>query len=251
VQVRWLTAFIDRPATTFEVATRFWLAATGTTLSAARGATGQFATLLPSPGDAFLRVQRVDDGRGGCHLDVHVDDVATATGEAVALGALIDDESATHTFLRSPAGLRWCLVSHRGEVVRPLPTPLRTGDRTIVDQLCIDIPADRFDEESAFWTALSGWQHHTTPRDEFSVLTRPDGMPLRLLLQRLGVDDARIEADAHLDLACDNVEAAIAAHEQLGARVTHRNPIWTAMADPSGLPYCLTSRNPDTGLLWP
>jgi hypothetical protein len=97
---------------------------------------------------------------------------------------------------------------------------------------------------------LARTDHHTTPRREFSLLTRPNGMPLRLLLQRLGRDDARVEADAHLDVACDDVDAAIAAHEQLGARVTHRYPIWTAMADPSGLPYCLTSRNPDTGLLW-
>src|SRR5512132_553949 len=117
MQVRWLTAFIDRPASTFDAATRFWLAATNTTLSPARGATGQFATLVPPHGDAYLRVQRIDHGWGGCHLDLHVDDVAGATGEAVALGAAIDDDSGAHTTLRSPAGLRWCLVPHRGERV--------------------------------------------------------------------------------------------------------------------------------------
>ncbi len=125
-----------------------------------------------------------------------------------------------------------------------------SGARTIVDQLCLDIPTDRFDEESAFWAALTGWEYHVTPRREFSLLTRPRGMPLRLLLQRLGADDARIETEAHLDLACDDVDAAIATHEMLGARVSHRYQILTAMVDPSGLPYCLTSRNPDTGMLW-
>jgi hypothetical protein len=31
--------------------------------------------------------------------------------------------------------------------------------------------------------------------------------------------------------------------------VQARHEYWTTMLDPSGLPYCLTRRNPDTGLV--
>ena len=251
MRARWLTAFIDRPAATFQAARDFWLAATATTLSPVRGANGQFATLVPADGDAHLRVQRIDDGPGGCHLDLHVDDIAAGVDEAVALGAragrVLDDV----TLLRSPAGLRFCVVRHHGEATRSAPTALAGtgGARTIVDQLCVDVPGPRYEAECAFWAALTGWDHRRTGRDELSFLVRPPEMPLRLLLQRLGADDARHEADAHLDLACDDVGAAVAAHQRLGARVARAFGPWTAMLDPSDQPYCLTARNPDTGLL--
>jgi hypothetical protein len=74
-------------------------------------------------------------------------------------------------------------------------------------------------------------------------------MPLRLLLQRLEDGVPGQATRAHLDLACDDVAAAVAAHERLGATSVHDFGAWTAMADPSGLPYCLTSRNPDTGVV--
>ena len=53
ITIGWLTAFVDRPAPTFEAATAFWLAVTESTLSPRRGATGQFATLVPGSGDAI------------------------------------------------------------------------------------------------------------------------------------------------------------------------------------------------------
>jgi hypothetical protein len=250
---RWLTAFIDRPAATFPAARDFWLAATATTLSPVRGAAGQFATLVPAAGDAHLRVQRIEEGIGGCHLDFHVDDVDAATAEAVALGATIEHRDEAMTRLRSPGGLPWCLVPHRGEAVRTPPHALPgagpAGTRTIVDQLCIDIPAGLHPQECAFWAGLCGWEHRRGGREELSWLVRPPAQPLRLLLQRLGPDDPRSQATAHLDLACDDVAAAVAAHERLGATSVHDFGAWTAMADPSGLPYCLTSRNPDTGVV--
>ena len=54
--VRWLTAFLDRPAATIDAATAFWRTVTGSTLSTPRGEHRQFATLLPPDGDAYLRV---------------------------------------------------------------------------------------------------------------------------------------------------------------------------------------------------
>ena len=61
----------------------FWREVTGSELSPLRGAAGEFATLLPADGDAYLRVQRVADGPGGHHLDLHVDPALTSVEQAV------------------------------------------------------------------------------------------------------------------------------------------------------------------------
>jgi hypothetical protein len=240
VTVRWLTAFLDLPADRFVPAVDFWTAVTATTVSATRGERGEFATLVPADGDAYLRVQRVDDGPGGIHLDLHVDDVDATAGRAATLGATPIGGVA----LTSPAGLRFCLVRHRGESVRP------EGGLGRVDQVCIDVPAARDDGERAFWAALTGWEHRAGALAEFTYLERPAAMPLRLLLQRLGPDDPGTAARAHLDLACGaRIDETVAAHELLGASFVRRGARWTTMADPAGLPYCLTARDPVTGTL--
>jgi hypothetical protein len=51
--------FLDFPVGSFGAGVAFWREVTGSTLSPFRGATGEFATLLPPSGDAYLRVQRV------------------------------------------------------------------------------------------------------------------------------------------------------------------------------------------------
>ncbi len=159
INVRWLTAFLDRPAPTFDAATQFWLQVSGSTLSAPRGPHHQFATLIPADGDAYLRVQRVIDGAGGCHLDVHVDDIPDAATAAVGLGATKHEEFDDVSVLRSPAGLPFCIVRHHGESTRPRPPALRdAAARTAIDQLCIDIAPDNYQLECDFWEALTGWQ---------------------------------------------------------------------------------------------
>jgi Glyoxalase-like domain len=59
VPVRWLTVFLDFPADSFGAGVAFWREVTGSGLSPLRGAAGEFATLLPTDGDAYLRVQRI------------------------------------------------------------------------------------------------------------------------------------------------------------------------------------------------
>jgi len=80
------------------------------------------------------------------------------------------------------------------------------------------------------------------------VLERPDGQPFRFLLQRRGADDAGRPTVCHLDLACDDIPNAVAAHVTLGASVVAPFRWWTVMADPAGVEYCLTCRDPDTGV---
>jgi hypothetical protein len=203
---------------------------------------------VPVKGDAFLRVQRLDRGVGGCHLDVHTQDVDAVSKLAVSLGGGVSQQWPGVAVLRSPGGLAFCVVEWHGQQFRPPPLTWSPGYRSLVDQLCIDIPPDVFDRECGFWAGLTGWEHRRGARSELHHLARPVGLPLRLLLQRLddgGADRCR----AHLDLACTDVTAERRRHEELGATVTATMANWTTLQDPAGLAYCITRRDPETGIL--
>jgi len=247
VTIRWTTAFLDFPAATFQQGSAFWQAVTGAAMSAPRGPHAEFATLRPAQGDAFLRVQRLQDGPPGCHLDVHTDDVPAAAAHAERLGAAVIGRPDGYVVLRSPGGLSFCVVGHDGESQRPLPT--RPDEHSsLVDQLSVDIPPESYGQELQFWSRLTGWPQTSASRPEFTFLSRPDGMPLRLLLQRLDEPQpGRAGCTAHLDLACDDVPAEQARHESLGAQVVRVLASWTTLRDPAGLLYCITRRNPATG----
>ena len=58
----------------------------------------------------------------------------------------------------------------------------------------------RMPRELAFWAALTGWEVRQGSVPGFTSLRRPDGIPVRLLLQRLG--EATGTARAHVDFAC-------------------------------------------------
>lgn len=249
MDVRWLTAFLDRPAGTRDTAAEFWTRVTGSALSPLRGARAEFATLLPPDGDPYLRLQTVLDGGAGTHLDLHVKDVAAAVDRAVALGARARQRDG-YAALTSPAGLPWCLVPADPDPPRR-PTPLHRedGSTVLLDQVCLDVPPSGYEAEGAFWAELTGWELRPGSRPEFGYLVRPAGIPLRILLQRLDTPPADGRAGCHPDLACTDVAAETARHEGLGARVLARFPNWTTLADPSGAPYCLTRRDPATGTL--
>jgi hypothetical protein len=248
--VRWTTGFLDFPAAASEQGGSFWEGVTGCTLSSARGALGEFATLQPPKGEPYLRVQRTESDRPKCHLDLHVDDVAATARRATALGAAITLDRQGLVVLASPAGLPFCLVAASKDSVfeRPPPNLWPGSHRSLVDQVCLDIPPLAFSAEAAFWQALTGWDRRPGSRPEFEYLVRPPDMPLRLLLQRLEGDDERGPCRAHLDLACDDVRAERLRHENLGA-VEVAEPSWTTLRDPAGLVYCITRRDPVTGTL--
>ena len=229
MRVRWVTGFLDTPS---RVAEPFWQAVTGSRLSARRGPGGEFATLVPAGGDAYLRVQVVGDGPARAHLDLHVGDVAAQAGRAVGLGAAVVLDDGELVVLRSPAGLLFCLVPWQGEALRP------AGGRSLVDQMCLDVPVGGFDAEADFWAALTGWPRRAGSLPEFDFLVRPDGMPLRLLLQRVG----GTAAGMHPDLACTDRAAEVAWHRELGAEVVGGYERWTTLRDPAGRAYCITDR---------
>ena len=248
VQVHWLTAFLDFPGPgSFERGSIFWQGITASALSPPRGPLGEFATLLPPKGDAYLRLQETGGGSPGCHLDLHVENVQAAVDMAVGLGASGPAHKG-RLGLSSPGGLGFCIVSSSSEVDRPPPCAWPGGHRSLVDQLCIDIPPHAYSAESAFWSALTGWERRPGSRPEFEYLVRPAEMPLRLLLQRLD-DDQHALCGAHLDIACDDLPAEEERHQALGSVVVRAMPDWTTLADPAGLAYCITRRSPDTGVL--
>ncbi len=238
IDVRWAWVFLDTPRRDAPRSWAFWSGVTGWPLSATRGERDEFATLLPARGDAWLKVQAVDDGPGGIHLDLDVDDVDAAASEAERLGARrIGTIGEAVVILRSPGGLTFCLTTWHGAAEQ-----VRDGATELLDQVSLDCPDDVHDAEVSFWTALTGWAWADVDEPELSVLRRPAGIPFRLLFQRLGEPTGAVRA--HADLACADRASSLTGHLAAGARVVEVCSGWTVMADPVGRVYCLTDRQP-------
>ena len=224
----WLTAFIDLPAHAYDDGVAFWAAVTGYSVSASRGEHDEFATLVPPGGDAFLRVQRVADGPGGVHLDVH------RPGQPFEVR-------------RSPGGLAYCEVSEPLSS-RPEPATWPGGHWSVVDQVCLDIAPGGYERECDFWGEYLVYaQLDSEYFEEFVALARPVDQPIRVLLQRVG--DDRPEVTAHLDVYTNDRAAETRRHEALGARVLREHPHFTVLTDPTGAAYCITPRDRQTGML--
>ncbi|MET7681031.1 VOC family protein [Streptomyces sp. NPDC005423] len=248
MSIRWTYVFVDRPVGLLAPARDFWTAATATRLSEPRGERGEFGTLLPRAegADPWVKVQGVGAGDGGAHLDFAVDDVPGFVVSALRHGARSVAEHDGWAVLRSPAGQLFCAVPWQQETVRG---PVVDGSR--LDQVCLDLAPSVFDAEVAFWSGLlgeNGWDSAVGSRPEFHVLKPPPGLPVRVLVQRLG--DER-PASAHLDLACADIGATRARHERLGAVLVAEHTHWSVLRDPVGGTYCLTGRDPETGGLPP
>ncbi|MDT0386931.1 VOC family protein [Streptomyces dubilierae] len=240
MSIRWTYAFADRPRAAFDAACAFWTAVTATRLSERRGEHAEFVTLLPDGADACVKAQAVESGPGGAHLDFCVDDVRQFADAAVRLGARVVQDLDSLVVLRSPGGQLFCADPWRGQSSRP---GVVRGSR--LDQVCLDVPPSAYAAEVAFWSGLlTGWASRPGALPEFHVVEPPPGLPVRLLLQRLGTERP---ASAHLDLACADVEATRAWHETLGAVCVARFSGWTVLRDPAGGTYCLTTRDPRTG----
>ncbi len=236
--IRWMYLFLDTPAPQAAESWAFWGDVTSSTLSPVRGEHGQFATLLPRSGHPWLKVQAVDDGPGGVHLDLDTADRAVLVERALELGATVQATYHDVVVLRSPAGIVFCAtVGEGGEVDRDVDS--------IADQACLDIPRSQFEAEVAFWRDLTSWTaSEIRDDDEFVSLGRPEEMPVRILLQRR---DDETPASAHVDFATRDRAAETARHVRAGAEVVATYPQWTVMRDPVGRVYCLTDRDPGTG----
>lgn len=239
---RWLTIFLDLPAADHQHGCDFWRAATGYQLSSPRGEHEEFATLVPPSGQAHLRIQRTRGQRFGAHLDLHVPDVEEAVVDAVAVGADLVSKPG-HAIMRSPAGFAFCLVPTGAERTPSAPAHWG-GHRSRPDQLSIDLSHDAWDGERAFWTDLTGWPVTSSSRPEFARLHTPAWLPVRILLQRL--DSGR--TCGHLDIAADDRAAEVERLSRLGATQVSCGPAWTVLSGPDRSIFCVTDRDPHTGL---
>ncbi|EGD54144.1 VOC family protein [Gordonia neofelifaecis] len=244
MHVRWLTAFFDFPAAEFGAEVTFWRAISGSTVSPPRGEHKEFATLEPFHGDPYLRVQRVADGPGGMHLDLHVDDPSAGAREAESLGATVESTTEEFITMRSPAGGVFCLIPSGDESVRARPIRWPGGGISIIDQLRFQVPSTEFDAEVAFWADLTGKDAgDTTAVDEVALNNSPR-LSLQVVILRTGED----VASAHTGIAASNLSDEVERHEDWGATIVERCDDSVRMADPSGRLYCITARNPRTGL---
>jgi hypothetical protein len=131
----------------------------------------------------------------------------------------------------------------------PEPASFPEVRRSRVYQVSLDIPGPLFDEEAARWEELTGGRVEVLGRrPEFAWLRIPDGpRPLDVLLQRLDRHDGPLTA--HLDVGTPDRAAEVRRHRALGASLVAEEEFWTVLADPAGLPYCITDRDPATGEL--
>ena len=236
--VRWLTLFVDTAEEHAEVAESFWSRVTGYHLSPRRGPRDEFASLLPADADPHLKVQRVvQSAPGGVHLDVHADDVRQLAARAEELGASASYLDEGYVVCGSPGGMTFCVVDHpASRAASPATWP---GGRSMVDQLCLDVPPSQWESECRFWSDLTGWELvDEDPDDEFRRLRRPEGLPVQLLLQRL--EDEQSVVTGHLDLGADDYLAETERHLVLGATEVRRTPHWVVLLDPTGRTYCVT-----------
>ncbi|MBR7742726.1 VOC family protein [Phycicoccus sp. BSK3Z-2] len=240
----WMQLFLDVPRRDVEVATAFWSEVTGWSVSPTRGEEGQFVTLLPGSAPAWVKVQAVG-GPGGVHLDLNSADRERAVARALDLGARVLRTYQDVVVMASPGGFTFCqtLVDPTDPAPRMTRSPV-----SVLDQVCLDVPADAWDAETAFWRDLTGRGYRRGLRPEFEFLDdgAADG-PLRILLQRL--DDPGGPVRAHPDLAVADRAAEEARHVAAGAEVRARFERWTVLRAPGGQVYCLTDRDPLTGLV--
>jgi hypothetical protein len=223
----WITAFLDFRPEAYDAGVEFWEGVTGFSVSPSRGERGEFATLVPPEGDAYLRVQRVEEGPGGVHLDVH------RPGQDFEVR-------------RSPGGFTYCEVSEPLSRRPPMVT-WPGGHRSQVDQVCLDIAPGAYEEECEFWQDLIGLPlRQSTYFEEFRTLVRPADQPLRILLQRVGDDRTRVTA--HLDVYTTDRAAETRRHVALGAGVLREHEHFTVLTDPTGAAYCITPRDDETGM---
>ena len=100
---------IDVPEADHDREVAFWSAATGQELVQFDRHPEYHGAELPGQ-EVGLLVQRLDDGPGRVHLDIHTDDPAAELARLEKLGAELVEQVNAWWIMRDPAGLAFCVI---------------------------------------------------------------------------------------------------------------------------------------------
>jgi catechol 2,3-dioxygenase-like lactoylglutathione lyase family enzyme len=240
--VRWVHVFIDVPPAAAPATRAFWSRVLGWHVGSPWREHPEFTSLEPPHGDSYVHVQEVAD-RPRVHLDLVADDLDESRDALRDLGARALQRTEHWQTMTSPGGLPFCLCRRPHDGVRPPGTQHQEGHRSRLAQVCIDVPAAVYDDELDFWHQVTGWRKDPVGRPEFVELVGPPSTTLRLLVQRLGPDDAGDATRAHIDLGADaDVQAEAERLQRLGAQFVDAPGQWVVLTDPAGLPFCVTPK---------
>lgn len=100
---------IDVPPADHDRELAFWSAATGQPLAQFDSHPEYHGAALPGQ-EFWLLVQRLDEGPGGVHIDIHTDDPAAEIARLEKLGAELVRQAHSWWIMRDPAGLLFCVI---------------------------------------------------------------------------------------------------------------------------------------------
>lgn len=175
-------------------------------------------------------------------IDAPADRAETARERLATLGAGVAERLPEWQVMASPGGLPFCLAAEAEEHEVPPAVRWPGGHHSRLGQVCIDAPPSVHQAEYGFWQAATGWRTVASEHPAFDgKLYPPEGGTVKLLLQRLGDEDAGEQTRAHIDLVTDDLDAEVDRVIAVGARlIGPGSGRWVVLEDPLGLPFCVT-----------
>jgi hypothetical protein len=103
---------IDVPPAAHDRELAFWQAATGQPL-AQFGRHPEYHGAELHGQEFWLVIQRLDEGHGRLHVDIHTDDLDAEVARLEGLGAERVEQVNSWWILRDPAGMAFCVIPER------------------------------------------------------------------------------------------------------------------------------------------
>jgi hypothetical protein len=107
-----LKIVIDVPPAEHDRELAFWSAATGQPLAQFDRHPQYHGAALHGQ-DLWLLIQRLDEGQGRVHIDIHTDDPIAEMARLEKLGAELVEQAHSWWVMRDPAGLLFCIIPER------------------------------------------------------------------------------------------------------------------------------------------
>ena len=107
-----LKIVIDVPPAEHDRELAFWSAATGQPLAQFDRHPEYHGAALHGQ-DLWLLIQRLDEGQGRVHIDIHTDDPVAEMARLEKLGAELVQQAHSWWVMRDPAGLLFCIIPER------------------------------------------------------------------------------------------------------------------------------------------